>query len=205
VVDDSTPEVESDLRRRAAWLLVMLAIVAVLLIVVISAVAGKGNDDDGNNAGPGPLDSAATTTSSSPAGQQSSRPRTHHPGNGAEGSTTVSTVPTGQLSCPTPEPCILDGDIDGSIQAINNFRTQHGLPAVPGSVTPQAQDCALDNGSGCNGTWAETFLSTPDAQEAVQKIEQYAHFEDPDLTSVEVGWAYNPGTRLFYFAIIRND
>jgi hypothetical protein len=206
VVDDSSPEVESDLRRRAAWLLVMLAIVAVLLVVVISAVADKGGDDNSNNAGPGPLDSAATTPSSSTSGHQSGRPRRHHPGSGSDGTnSSTSTVPVGQLSCPTPEPCILDGDVGSSIQAINDFRIAHGLAAVPGSVSTQAQTCALNNGTGCSGGWAETLLSHPDGAEAVQKIEQYAHFEDPNMTSVEVGWAYDPGTRTYYFAIVRND
>jgi hypothetical protein len=210
VVDDSTPEVESDLRRRAAWLLVMLAIVAVLLIVVISAVAGGGNDKPDNNAGPGPLDSAATTASSSPNGQHSSHSRGHHPGRqhpgtGTAASSTVSTVPAGQLTCPTPAPCIIDGDVGNSIQAINDFRVAHGLAPVPGSVSPQAQTCAVNNGNGCTGGWAETLLSHPDGAEAVQKIQQFAHFDDPNMTSIEVGWAYDPGARLYYFAIVRND
>lgn len=210
MVDDSDPEVESDLRRRAAWLLVMLAIVAVLLVVVISAIVGK-NDSNGDgtgNAGPGPLDSVATTAASTPqAGHHPSSGRRHlrhnHPGNGTDGSTT--TVPQGQLSCPTSSPCILQGDVGNSIQAINDFRTSQGLQPVPGSVTAQAQTCAVNNGTGCTGGWAETLLAHPDGAEAVQKIEQYAHFDDPNMTSVEVGWAYDPGAKLYYFAIVRND
>jgi hypothetical protein len=204
VVDDSGSEVESDLRRRAAWLLVMLAIVAVLFIVVISGVAGNG-DDDSSNAGPGPLDSAATTASSRPSSHESRSPRRHHPGTGPHGSSTVSTVPVGQLTCPTPAPCILDGDVGNSIQAINDFRVAHGLAAVPGSVSVQAQTCAVNNGTGCSGGWAETLLSHPDGAEAVQKIQQFAHFDDPNMTSIEVGWAYDPGARLYDVAIVRND
>ncbi|MDT4920164.1 MAG: hypothetical protein QOI15_1066, partial [Pseudonocardiales bacterium] len=48
------------------------------------------------------------------------------------------------------------------------------------------------------------LLSKPDGQEAVQKIQQFAHFDDPDMTSIEVGWAYDPGAKLYYFAIVRN-
>jgi hypothetical protein len=206
VVDDSDPEAESDLRRRAAWLLVMLAIVAVLLVVVISALAGGDNSDD-NAGGPGPLDSAATTAGSSSSDHHSGHPRRHHPGDGTSSSNSSSTssVPAGELTCPTADPCILEGDVDNSIQAINDFRAEQGLPAVPGSVSPQAQTCALNQGNGCSGGWAMTLLSHPNSAEAVQKIEEFAHFEDPNMTSVEVGWAYDPGAHLYYFAIVRND
>jgi hypothetical protein len=211
VVDDSDPEVESDLRRRAAWLLLMLAIVAVLLVVVISALVSthsSGND----NTGPKALDPAATETGGpqqGPAGQHSAHHRRHHPQQGGSSSssagTGTSSVPVASTTCSGSQTCILDGDPGNAIQAINDFRTAHGLPAVPGSVTPQAQTCALNNGNGCTGGWAETLLSDPNGEEAVQKIEQYAHFEDPQLKSIEVGWAYDPSAQLYYFAIVRND
>ncbi|MDT4915801.1 MAG: hypothetical protein QOH89_501 [Pseudonocardiales bacterium] len=206
MVDDSEPGAESDLRRRAAWLLAMLAIVAVLLIVVISAVVSTNDGGGGDsNGGPGPLDSVATTASGNPSGQPSTRHRRHHPGNGTDGGNTgTSSVPVGGLTCPTAQTCILDGDVGNSIQAINDFRAGQGLPAVPGSVSPAAQTCAVTNGNGCSGGWAETLLSKPDGQEAVQKIQQFAHFDDPDMTSIEVGWAYDPGAKLYYFAIVRN-
>jgi hypothetical protein len=213
VVDDSDPGVESDLRRRAAWLLLMLAIVAVLLVVVISALVSTHNDSGTDNGGRRPLDNVATQSGAqqSPAGHQSS---THHrqqhqhsrsPGAGNGTGTNSTSIPPATTSCPGTQTCVLQGDPGNSIQAINDFRAAHGLPTVPGSVTPQAQTCALNNGSGCSGGWAETLLSDLNGQEAVQKIEQYAHFEDPQMTSVEVGWAYDPGAKLYYFAIVRND
>jgi hypothetical protein len=204
VVDDSDPVVESDLRRRAAWLLLMLAIVAVLLVVVISAlVKTNSSSGDGGN-GSGPLDNIATSPgSSSPSGHHPSTHHGHRPGTSGQSDTTTS-VPVGQTSCPTSERCILQGDVGNSAQAINTFRAQHGLTAVPTSVGPQAQSCAFHDGSGCSGSWALTYLSTPDAQEAVQKIDQYAHFEDPNIKSVQVGWAFDPGSKLYYFAVIRN-
>jgi hypothetical protein len=203
VVDDSDPAVESDLRRRAAWLLLMLAIVAVLLVVVISAlVKTHSSSADGGN-GSGPLDPIATSSGSgSPSGQHPSKHHSHRPGTGGQSGTT--SVPVGQTSCPTSERCILQGDVGNSTQAINTFRAEHGLTAVPVSVGPQAQSCAFHDGSGCSGSWALTYLSTPDAQEAVQKIDQYAHFEDPNIKSVQVGWAFDPGSKLYYFAIVRN-
>ena len=211
MVDDSDPALESDLRRRAAWLLLMLAIVAVLLIVVISALVST-NKDTNNTGGSAPLDRVATQTGAapSPSGHHSKshhpQQQQHHPGSGTGHSNTkTSTIPVGTTSCPGAQTCILQGDPGNAIQAINDFRTAHGLSAVPGSVTNQAQTCAVNNGSGCSGGWAETELADPNGQEAVQKIEQFAHFEDPNMTSVEVGWAYDPGAKLYYFAIVRND
>jgi hypothetical protein len=210
VVDESDPEVDSDLRRRAAWLLLMLAIVAVLLVVVISALVSTRGDHGTDTSGRKPLDNVATESGSQqqgPIGHHSKKHRRNqHPGQGGPTTSAGTTsIPVGSTTCPGTETCILQGDPGNAIQAINDFRTAHGLPAVPGSVTPQAQTCALNNGSGCTGGWAETLLSDPDGEEAVQKIEQFAHFEDPQLTSIEVGWAYDPGAKLYYFAIVRND
>jgi hypothetical protein len=147
----------------------------------------------------------ATTTSANPSGQHTTRHRRHHPHHGAGQSSSTSSVPVGQLTCPGAEPCILQGDVGNAIQAINDFRAELALPAVPGSVSTQAQTCAVNNGNGCTGGWAETLLSQPDGAEAVQKIQQFAHFDDPNMTSIEVGWAYDPGAKLYYFAIVRND
>jgi hypothetical protein len=209
VVDDSDPEVESDLRRRAAWLLLMLAIVAVLLVVVISALVSTNKDNGTSNGGQKPLDNVATRSGGqpSPSGQPRTHHRRHHRQNpGGNGSSTgSSSIPTGTTSCPGDETCVLQGDPGNAIQAIDDFRTAHGLPTVPGSVSTQAQTCAVHNGSGCSGGWAETELADPNGQEAVQKIEQFAHFEDPHLTSIEIGWAYDPSAKLYYFAIVRND
>jgi hypothetical protein len=206
LVDDTQPEAESDLRRRAAWLLVMLAVVAVLFVIVISTVVGSDSGGGGNNAGPGPLDSAASTPthgSSTPPhrpGHSASRTPTTHPR-----TTPTSGPPVGETHCPTQQTCILSGDIGNGVQAINAYRTQHGQPAVPGQVTPQAQTCAVNNGSGCSGGWAETELASPDGAQAVQKILQFGKLLDPHLKTIEVGWAYSPRAKLYYFAIVRND
>jgi hypothetical protein len=210
VADDSGQEVDSDLRRRAAWLLLMLAIVAVLLVVVISALVSTNNDNGSDSSGNKPLDNVATQSGNQqqgPSGHHSPHHRRHHPQQGGSSSTNTGTptIPVGTTSCSGAETCILQGDPGNAIQAINDFRSAHGQPAVPGSVSAQAQTCALNNGSGCTGGWAETLLSDLNGEEAVQKIEQFAHFEDPHLTSIEVGWAYDPGAKLYYFAIVRND
>jgi hypothetical protein len=198
------PEAESDLRRRAAWLLVMLAVVAVLFIVVISAVVGSDSGGGAVHDTPGALDSAANTSTGS---SSTHRHHTHHTASHttSHSQSGSSQPPVGRTSCPTQQTCILQSDIGHGVQAINDYRTAHGKPAVPGSVGTQAQNCAVRNGNGCSGAWAETELSTPDGQEAVQKILPFAHLLDPHMTAIEVGWAYDPNAKLYYFAIIRKD
>jgi hypothetical protein len=196
------PEVESDLRRRAVWLLIMIAVVAVLLVIVISAVA-KTSGGGNNNAGPRPLDSAASTSTSQPT--TSHHPRRHSSTTPrAHTQSSSSSAPrTGTTSCPTAQTCVLDGDIGNASQAINAFRAQHGQPAVPVSVSAPAQTCAVNDGNGCTGSWAETYLADPDGQQAVQKIEQFAHLLDPSIKSIGIGWAYDPQAKQYNFAVVR--
>lgn len=208
MVDDTDPKVESDLRRRAAWLLVMLVVVAILFVVVMTTLLNGGGGSGGSNSGPGALDGAATSAVTSP----SNSPRPSHTQHRSKPTATrsstspgTSSTPVSGTHCPTTQTCVLAGDVGNGIPAINAYRTQRGLPAVPGSASPQAQSCASNNGNGCSGGWAETELATPDGAEAVQKILPFAKLTDPQLKSIEVGWAYDPGAKLYYFAIIRND
>lgn len=195
---DVEPETDSDLRRRAAWLLAMLAVVAVLFVVVMSQLGPDDKADNGS--GPRDLDTAvgqpSTSTSartSAPVKRSSSSP-----------SRTASTGPVQGTKCPTQQTCVLDGDPGNGIAAINDYRTQHGKDAVIGRVSKQAQRCAFRNGSGCSGGWAETQLDKLDGPAAVQKILPFAHLLD-SFKTFEVGWAYDPQAKQYYFAIIRND
>lgn len=209
MVDDTNPGADSDLRRRAAWLLAMLVVVAVLFVVVMTTLINTGSGGGGSDDTRGALDNAATKASTKPSttpvGHSSSRHSTSPASPPGTGSPT-SPVPTGGATgCPTQQTCVLQGDVGGGVAAINDYRTQHGLPAVAGSVSAQAQTCAVHNGNGCRGGWAETELATPDGAQAVQKILPFAHLTETQLKSVEVGWAYDPSAKLYYFAIIRND
>jgi hypothetical protein len=206
VVEESDSEADSDLRRRAAWLLGMLAVVAVLFIIVMSQVLG-GGDNGSANGGPRALDSAVGNGSSAPSAPSPSSSSRHSSVPAAPTKPASSSTPPALAGkkCPTHQTCVLDGDIGNGIAAVNDYRTQHGHPAVSGRVSQQAQDCALHNGSGCSGGWAETELAKAEGPAAVQKILQFAHLLDPNLKSFEVGWAYDPGAKLYYFAIIRND
>lgn len=206
MLDETPPEVESDLRRRAAWLLGMLAVVVALLLFVMTQVLGGGGSNDNSNGGPRPLDSYVNGPTSR---HTSSRPATHsasHPSTRASATTGApSTPPAGTTSCPTQSTCVLDGDVGQGVAAINAYRSTHGQPAVSGSVGTQAQQCALHNGNGCSGGWAETEVAKPDGNQAVQKILPFGKLLDPNLKTFEVGWAYDPRAKLYYFAIIRND
>ena len=199
---DGKREPDTDLRRRAAWLLGMLAIVAVLLVVVMSQLVGGGGGSKGDT-GPRDLDSAVGQHSSSSASTSpSSRPHTQSPASSDAPGSSGGSAPVRGRKCPTKQTCALDGDPGNGIAAINDYRTQHGKPSVPGRVGTDAQTCALNNGNGCSGGWAETELGKLDGAAAVQKILPFAHLLD-DMKSVEIGWAYDPGAKLYYFAIIR--
>jgi hypothetical protein len=194
-MDDTDPQAESDLRRRAAWLLAMLALVAVLFVVLLSVVLRSGGGR--KNGGPAPLDTAAGQHASGPA---SAGPR-------STGGTRGSSAPsTGQAtaSCPTSERCALDTDIGNAVAAVDAYRRQHGMPAVPGSVSDAAKQCALSNGSSCSGNWAESQVPGPVGTTAVAKIAQLGKVLDPQMTSFGVGWAYDPQGKQYFFALVRN-
>lgn len=200
MIDETDPAKDSDLRRRAAWLLGMLVVVAVLFVVVLSALLGGGSKN--GNAGPGPLD---TEVFNSPTTSTHASTRTSSSAGTSSAPSTGTSTASGSASCPTAQRCALSGDVGNAVAAINAYRTQHGQPAVPGAVSPAAQQCALNNGNGCSGGWAETELAKPDGTQAVQKIQSFGHLLDPNAKSFEVGWAYDPGAKLYYFAIIRKD
>ena len=207
MVDETEPEVESDLRRRAAWLLAMLAVVAVLLVVIMTTVIGSDNGSSKGGTNAGPLDGSALTSS---AGQHStsraassassaSSPASHRSTTGAG----TSDRP-GHASCPTEQRCVLDTDIGNAADAINAYRADHGKQPVPTSLSQAAKTCALHDGSDCTGGWAETWSSEADGTKMVKKIASLAHLLG-SAKSFELGWAYDPGSKTYYFAIIRND
>jgi hypothetical protein len=204
LVQDSEPETDTDLRRRAAWLLAMLAIVAVLFIVVMTQLVGGSDSGGKNDNGPRALDSIAAAHPSTASHSTKPRRPTHAPTTSAGASSGSSTSAVSGTKCPTRQTCILDGDPGNGVAAINDYRVKQGKTPVPGKVSPEAQQCALNNGNGCSGGWAETELADLDGPAAVQKILPFAHLLN-SMKSVEVGWAYDPGAKLYYFAIIRQD
>jgi hypothetical protein len=199
----SDPAGESEIRRRAAWLLAMLALVAVLVVTLMVLFLKGHSGPSAAPTGPNsyPTGPPATQHSSSRPG-----PRRHHPSRPGQSSVSIPPpVRNGHVNCPSEAPCVAKGDIGNAVAAINQYRLQHGQPAVSGSVSAAAQNCALTNGSDCTGSWAESQVATADGHEAVKMILQFAELLDPNLTSMQVGWAYDPQARQYYFAIIRND
>ncbi|HET6878162.1 MAG TPA: hypothetical protein VFH38_11580 [Jatrophihabitans sp.] len=211
--DYTDPVGESEMRRRAAWLLAMLALVAVLLVaLMVLFLGGGGSGNNGNNqAFPSLYPTAPTRTK--PATHSSSAPahhrRKHHQAShtSAAGSSSSVSVPPHStrhtVNCPGSSPCVAEGDIGNAVAAINAYRHEHGQPPVSGSVTSAAQQCAVSNGGDCSGSWAESQVPAANGQEAVQKIIPFAHgLLDPSLSSLQVGWAYDPSAKQFYFALI---
>jgi hypothetical protein len=199
VADDRAPE--SDLRRRAALALALLALVAILLTVIMTQVLGGRDKNSGTGDGPRALDSAVAH-GSSPAPQPTA-PR-HSPAGAAATSSSARPTRTAASGCPGRQTCVLDGDAGHGVDAVNEYRTSHGRPLAIGRVTNRAQQCALHNGTGCTGGWAETELPALDGAQAVRKILPFAHLLS-DFESFEVGWAYDPGAKLYYFAVIRAE
>jgi hypothetical protein len=205
VVDDSPEPGESDLRRRAAWLLVLLAVVAVLFLMLLTVLLHTDGGGKSTANGTGVDDTFSETPSSSASRTHQTRTPDRHPSRTKTATTSASTAPRGTTSCPTPAPCILEGDVGNAVAAINAYRAQHKMSPVPGSVSAAAQTCALHRGSGCSGGWAETELSSPDGQAAVAKIQQFAKLLDPQMTAINIGWAHDPKSKTYYFVTIRQD
>jgi hypothetical protein len=98
-----------------------------------------------------------------------------------------------------------DVTIEGSamngvvLAAMNAFRASHGAPPVSGSTRTQAQECALNQGDGpaCAPHYAWQPVPTRDGAEVISMIassgNSTAWLLDPQVTSVSVGWAYQPG------------
>jgi hypothetical protein len=86
------------------------------------------------------------------------------------------------------------------VAAVNAFRAAHQLPTVPGTVSSQAQQCALAQGTGPACAPSSSWQAVP-AQSAAQVIARIVARDggnfllDPSTVSFGVGWAYAPGTR----------
>lgn len=199
VAEEFPDEGDGDIRRRAAWLLVMLAVVAGLIVVLMVTFLNSSSPSDPKPVGiGGPGTSTDSATSSTPARRSTPRPRpTPKASRRTQGPVT--------RTCPTKDICILQGDPGNAIQAINDYRKQNNLPPVPGKVSTAAQTCALSNGSNCSGHYA--FSQVPDLSgaSALGKIKSLGKLLDPQMKSLDVGWALNPNGTQYFFAMVRND
>jgi hypothetical protein len=191
---EPTAEEDAASRRRAGWgvaLLMAAALLVVGLVVLLTRSGGGGGSGGVGGA-------AAQGSASSSAGPSTTQPATSGP--------TSSSVSVGRStstrsggSCPTPAPCVIGSDDGGVVAAVNAFRASHGAPPVAGSTSTQAQECALNQGDGpaCAPHYAWQPVPTRDGAKVISMIASSgngtAWLLDPQVTSVSVGWAYQPG------------
>jgi hypothetical protein len=187
----------------------MLAVVALLFAALMITVMGGNTGHSPHTAlGDDPIRSLSAEPRNTPdpaphqSAEQGSPAGSSAPGGPSIGLSSTATGPAPH-SCPTSAPCALDGDIGNAIAAVNAYRSEHGKPAVPGTVTAAAQQCALSNGSDCSGGWAESQVASADGQAALAKVLSFAHDIDT-MTSFEIGWAYDPAGHQYFFAIVQN-
>jgi hypothetical protein len=194
----SDEDVES--RRRAMWALLVLVLVAVFvgaIMVFVLGTSGGGGHHDVSDAGVTP----ATTPAPSTTSRATHAATTAHSSPPPPSSTSASPKPTSTANpCPSAQPCAVPNDDGQAVQAVNAFRTSHGRPAVPGSATAKAAQCALSQGDGAacqpHYSW-QPGAATPDGAKIIAAIagrgEGAQWLLDPAMTSFNVGWAYAPG------------
>jgi hypothetical protein len=182
-------------RRSALWALAALGIIALLVIVVI-LVFTSGGGHHNNNAQNSPV----STVPSAPASTTPQATTPSAPSTTPASSTAPPTTPPVRTGnpCSSPAPCAVQGDAAQLVAAVNAFRAAHQLPAVPGTVSPQAQQCALAQGNGPACAPSYSWEPVP-AQSAAQVIALIVGRDggkwllDPSMISFSVGWAYAPG------------
>jgi hypothetical protein len=177
-------------RRRALWGLLTLAFAAVIIASLMLLFGHPGKS--GRSVAPPPANDAGSPTTE-PAGT----------GSHAASPTPSSSRPAGSLAppvihagnpCPAQPSCTVPGDA-GLVSAVNKYRTDHHLPAAVGTVSTNAQTCALHRGSGstCVPHYVWTNVPNQDPALAVSKIADFADswMLDPGIQRFEVGWAWN--------------
>lgn len=185
---------EGDPRRRAIWGLIVLALVAAVVAAFMLFFLGT-SDHHRNDAVVG---LGSTSKPAEPSGSKS------HPSSRAPTSpkraTSARPKPTSTANpCPAAVPCAVAGDSGHAVAALNDFRVRHGLRPVPGAVSPQAQLCALQEGSGpsCEPHYSWEPVPTQDGPGVISKITGGSGgtqwLLDAAMSSFSVGWAYAPG------------
>lgn len=124
--------------------------------------------------------------------------------------TTPTPTPTASSSSPAACPCSISGD-GGAIAALNKARRNvvPRLPTAHGTVTTAAKSCAESLALGatafCPPGYASAEEPSQDGRQAV--ADAYSNggswFTDPNLTSFQVGWAYD-GAGHYYCVFIED-
>ena len=187
-------EEEAASRRRALRGLALLVAAALLVLGLVVLLTRS----SGGRSGSGGVAGGAAGRSGSLAGPSSTQLATSSPiSSSASAGPRTSTTSGG--GCPTPAPCVIGSDDGGVVAALNAFRASHGASPVVGSTSAQAQQCALNQGDSpaCAPHYAWQPLPTRDAAKLISMVASasngFAWLLDPQVTSVSVGWAYQPG------------
>lgn len=197
---------DQDSRSRAVWGLAALGIIALLIMVALLLIGGSGGH---HHSSPPPLlglssEPAAAPTTKAPT-STTARPGSVKPTSRAATSppttarTSIPPAPTSTANpCPGGGACPVAGDAGQLVAAVNAFRASHGRPPVAGTVSPQAQQCAMSQGDGpaCSPSWAWEPVPNQDGAKAVELLagRSSGWLLDPAMKSFSVGWAYAPGT-----------
>ena len=194
------PDYEEDdnPRGRAVWGLAALGILAVLVVVILFATSGSGGGGHHDQA----ADTQALSELPAPTSTQAA-PSTPSVSTSVSTSVSVSTTPATATSaiptstanpCPTAKQCAVPGDAGQLVAAVLRFRASHGAPPVSGTVSPQAQQCALAQGNGpaCQPSYAWEPVETQNGPKAVGLVAPQ-WLLDPTMKSFTVGWAYAGG------------
>jgi hypothetical protein len=108
--------------------------------------------------------------------------------------------------CLSAKPCAVAGD-GGAVAALNAFRVSHGRRGVPGSVSVEAQECALRQGDGptCVPHYSWQPVPVQDGARGIALIAGGSSGQkwllDPAMTSFSIGWAYATGQ--FELAVLK--
>lgn len=200
--DDPDSDDPGASRRRALWVMVVLACLALIVGCLMVLLGGGGSSKQHHVDLLPPVHTPSSTPTR--AGPTQSEPAARSPspstGSATSPSLDTGTEPTGPPRrgdpCAGAGSCVVDGD-GGALAAVNAYRSAHGLPAVPGGVTSNAQLCAEHEGNGptCVPHYAWTAVADQDGAKAVRKIVGFgsAWLLDRSTTTISVGWAYVGG------------
>ncbi len=221
---------DADRRRRNTWSLLVIGLIgatAAALLIFVLGTNGKHHPVAGPTFRLTEVPGSRTAAPSTHAASHSAS-TSHHRSTSASASTpartrTSSTVttsspptspppstssqPASSYPCPTAEPCSVSGR--GGVQsALNEYRAGHGQATTPVLETNAAQQCAVTRGDGPQ--CAQPFAVVPEpSQNGRLAITDIASGQgnwllDPQLSSVEVGWAYHPATAQYVCVLIEH-
>jgi cytoskeletal protein RodZ len=212
---------DGEIRKRAALFLALLAVVAGLFVVLMVTLlhTSKSSHNAITNIDPPSTTAPSSPTAPGPAQTSASTDITlgNSPsGSSAPSSSAPSTTPAsspartkvGKPSCPGSDTCTVQGDVAGAMSAINTYRAGNGKKPLPTSSSPVADKCALSSGNDCPSSFVWVRVDNLSGQSVVTGVNGFHSSDDlldDQAKGFQVGWAYDPGAKSLYCALIRVD